>query len=609
VGELEQYQGAPNPSVGFLIDDIDFSGIGSVATLFDVEQIEVLRGPQGTRYGANALAGLVYVRSAEPTAEPAGEVRLTAGGDGALAGGFALGGPVSTDGRVRYRLSAHRHQSDGFRTNRFLGRADTNGRRESTLRAKLAWQTDNNWLLNFTGLMVDVDDGYDAFALDNGLTVLSDRPGQDAQLSYGAAFKAVWDGSDVVSFTTITTLADSDIDFSFDADWGNDESWAPFVYDFVSASTRQRRTLSQEFRVASSDNGGWLGGRVQWLAGLYLLRLTESLATRNAGEYFDPFFNFSLDVDTRITSRFQSVNAAAFGQLQIHAGDRGRWTVGVRLEDRGTDYQDSDGLDLGPDESMWGGELAYSQDLADNLSAYLSLAKGYKAGGFNLGLVPTGRREFQQESLWNLEAGLKSRSPDGRLMLNAAVFYNRRQDQQVRTSFQLVPNDPASFVFFTGNAARGETLGVEADLRWMPAPGWELYANLGIMRARFDRFVTDGADLSGRDQPHAPRYSVALGGSYRAGSGLFARLDLSRRDEFYFDVSHDEKSQPFQLLNARVGFESQSWTVALWARNLLNEDYAVRGFYFGNEPPDFPNTLYLRRGDPRQLGVTARFRF
>ena len=76
VGELEQYQGAPNPSVGLLIDDIDFSGIGTIATLFDMEQIEVLRGPQGTRYGANALAGLIYMRSAAPTAEFDGRVEF-----------------------------------------------------------------------------------------------------------------------------------------------------------------------------------------------------------------------------------------------------------------------------------------------------------------------------------------------------------------------------------------------------------------------------------------------------------------------------------------------------------------------------------------------------
>ena len=93
-GELEQYEGAPNPSVGFIIDDIDFSGIGSIATLFDLQQIEILRGPQGSRYGANALAGLVYVQSAEPTDAFSGTVRLGAGGDNALTAGMALGGPI-----------------------------------------------------------------------------------------------------------------------------------------------------------------------------------------------------------------------------------------------------------------------------------------------------------------------------------------------------------------------------------------------------------------------------------------------------------------------------------------------------------------------------------
>jgi len=87
VGELEQYEGAPNPSVGFLIDDIDFSGIGSIATLFDVQQIEVLRGPQGTRFGANALAGLVYVQSAEPSDEWSGNIRIGIADDDAFSGG------------------------------------------------------------------------------------------------------------------------------------------------------------------------------------------------------------------------------------------------------------------------------------------------------------------------------------------------------------------------------------------------------------------------------------------------------------------------------------------------------------------------------------------
>jgi iron complex outermembrane receptor protein len=607
VGELEQYQGAPNPSVGFMIDDIDFSGVGSVATLFDIQRIEVLRGPQGSRYGANALAGLVYVQSADPTDEFALAAELTTGDDGLLAAGLGWGGPLAGSEQLKYRVSAHRHDSDGFRVNPFLGRSDTNGRRETTLRGKLQWEPAGDWSVQLAGLFSDIDDGYDAFALDNSLTMLSDKPGQDAQRSVGGALRAQWTGP-AFSFTSITSTADSHMDFSFDADWGNPDSWAPFSYDFVSRNDRQRQTLSQEFRLASAAGAGPGNGRIQWLTGLYLLRLKETLATVNQGNYYDPFFDFGLTLDSMLNSRFESTNVALFGQLALAAGDRGRWTFGLRLEDRDTDYGDSDGLSLGPGESMVGGEIAYSHELSEAVMGYVALARGYKAGGFNLGLVPAGRREFQQEVLWNLEAGIKSSWWEDRVRFDATLFHNRRRDQQVRTSFQLVPNDPASFVFFTDNAAQGETTGLEADLRWLPNETWSVYANLGVLRARFDEFVTPQVDLGGRDQAHAPRYSVALGARYQHPSGLFARLDLSSRDAFYFDVSHNEKSQAFQLAHLRLGYEQDRWTTELWIRNMLDERYAVRGFYFGNEPPDFPNALYVRRGDPRSWGLTFRLR-
>ena len=139
VGELEQYQGAPNPSVGFLIDDVDFSGIGTVATLFDIGRVEVLRGPQGTRYGANALAGLIYVQSVEPTADFDARAEVSAGDDGMYAAGIAVGGALNDSESVLGRLSVHHHESNGFRDNTYLNRDDTNGRQETTLRGRLKW--------------------------------------------------------------------------------------------------------------------------------------------------------------------------------------------------------------------------------------------------------------------------------------------------------------------------------------------------------------------------------------------------------------------------------------------------------------------------------------
>jgi outer membrane receptor protein involved in Fe transport len=608
VGELAQYQGAPNPSVGFIVDDIDFSGIGTIATLFDIDHIEVLRGPQGTRYGANALAGLIYMQSTDPGDSFEGRVQLTAGDDDALGGGIALGGPIGEKG-AGYRLSAHHFQSNGFRTNPYLGRDDTNGRDETSLRGRFVWSAGDNWSFKLTGMYSDVDDGYDAFAIDNSLTVLSDKPGKDAQQSVGASFNIDWDGSSRFRITSISSIAKSEIDFSFDADWGNDDAWAPVLYDFVSLNDRERTSLNREIRIISKENGRVFGGSTDWLLGFYINRLDEDLATINQGEYFDPGFKFADSLDDRLDSEFEATSAAVFGQLEFNVSDAGRLSIGMRFERREVDYSDTNGLNLKPSENMVGGEIAYKHKFSDDITGFATLSRGYKGGGFNLGFVPPGRREFDQESMWNLETGIRASLADDRLIVGGSLFYNIREDQQVETSFQLNPNDPASFVFFTDNAAKGKTVGLEANVRWQQSDALELFANVGLLNAEFDEFVTPQVDASGRDQAHAPNYTFALGGVYRHDTGWFARVDISGKDRFYFDVSHNQVSKPYSVTNARLGYEADTWTAQLWLRNAFDERFAVRGFFFGNEPPLFPPTLYIRQGDPRQLGVTFERRF
>jgi outer membrane receptor protein involved in Fe transport len=412
VGELEQYQGAPNPSVGFLIDDIDFSGIGTIATLFDIDRVEVLRGPQGTRYGANALAGLIYMRSALPTAEFGGSARVMAGGDALAAAGVAFGGPMNASGTVAGRLSLHRHSSDGFRRNTYLGRSNTNGRDESTVRGRLRFARGDDWQVDVAAVFADVDNGYDAFALDNSYTMLSDEPGSDAQRSVGASVRIEYSGLGDKTLTSISSFAASDIDFGFDADWGNAESWAPVTYAYVSSNDRARGTLSQEFRLQADD----------WVAGLYAMRLDDELETVNRGDYFDPFYDWADSLDDRFKSDYAATNFAAFGQYDLEPSVRTRLSAGIRFERRTTEYIDSSGLETGPSETMWGGELTLSHDLGSSASGYVTVSKGYKAGGFNLGIVPDDRREFRAEELWNLELGIKASLLDDALRINAAFI-------------------------------------------------------------------------------------------------------------------------------------------------------------------------------------------
>ena len=189
------------------------------------------------------------------------------------------------------------------------------------------------------------------------------------------------------------------------------------------------------------------------------------------------------------------------------------------------------------------------------------------------------------------------------------LFYTRREHQQVATSFQLDPTDPLTFLYLTDNAASGEAWGLEASARRQATAQIELSSALSLMQSRYLDYEFGTRDLDGRTWAHAPAWKIAFAATWRHPAGWMARLDLSGEDGFYYDTSHDQHSDARLLTNLRAGFEAEHWSVEAWASNLFDERYPVRGFYFENEPPDFPETLYLRWGDPRQLGLTARYQF
>lgn len=599
IGELEQYEGAPNPSVGFLIDDIDFSGVGGVATLFDTEQIEVLRGPQGTRYGANALAGMIYVKSVAPTENFDIRAEALAGSDDARSAGVAFGGPVSEG--LGYRLAAQRYRSDGQRNNRFLGVGDTNDRDETTIRNKWRY-TGGRLRADLTAMYVDVDNGYDAWAIDSSRDTLSDKPGEDRQESVAGSLRLALDIFDSMELVSISSAANSDIRFSFDGDWGNDDSWGDFgPYDFFSDTDRERRTLTQELRLLSRPGQGLFAGRSDWLLGVYAAHLDESN---------DILDDFNGDVFRELDSDYDATNAALFAQVDTRLGARTTLSAGARLERRWADYRDSNGSDFDPTDTMPGGHVTLSFAPQPNSNLYATVARGYKAGGFNIGtVIPDERREYDPEYLWNYEVGMKSLWPRQGVFASIALFYSDRDDAQVSTSFQLDPTDPLSFVFFTDNAAEGHNYGLEGEFRWRFHRAWSVQASLGLLQTEFDDYATPTRSLDGRDQAHAPHYMYDVGLVYRDQRGFFGRVDVSGKDAFYYSDSHDQKSDAYTLVNAKVGYEARRWSAYLWGRNVFDEEYSLHGFYFANEPPDWQDKLYEQQADPAQFGVTFTYQY
>ncbi|MEQ1582109.1 MAG: TonB-dependent receptor [Steroidobacteraceae bacterium] len=616
IGEREQYEGAPNPSVGFLIDDIDFSGLGMPATLFDVARVEVLRGPQGTRYGANALAGLIAVHSADPGTLPGYAVDATLADFGTGSLGFTATAPVQSL-NSSWRFAVQRYRTGGFTHNTFLDR-NTNARDELTGRFKWRFTPSDATTIDATVLHANLDNGYDAFAIDNSRHTLSNRPGEDSQRATGASVRVVTTAWEPYTLTAIGSYADSKSINSFDADWGNAASWAPYTYDYYSSSSRDRSTANLELRLASPAAQG--PGAAAWLAGVYLLDLNEDGRDLLEGVYADPSDpSFDGTSDDALANRYDATNVAVFGQLDGFLSERWRWSAGMRLEQRTAHYRDS-GIwgggpqvtDLSARNRMLGGQVSLSFDLTTAASTYVSLSRGYKAGGFNLGAVPPGGRYFAPEYLWNVEAGIKSGILNGRGFVDGAVFYEARRNLQVRTGKQLDPANPGTYLFITDNLDRGYNLGMEGTIRYFVSPALEVGGSVGLLRTRASGGLDEnGVPVATREQAHAPEYQLGAYGTWRHASGFMVRADVNAQDNFYFDVpsDHNQQSPAYTTVNLKVGFEQPAWNVYAWVRNAFDTDYAVRGFYFYNEPPFVEKKLYTQPGDPRQLGVTFNWSF
>jgi iron complex outermembrane recepter protein len=614
IGELQQYQGAPNPSVGFLIDDIDFSGLGTAATLFDIDQIEVLHGPQGTLYGANALAGLIYMRSAAPADDFGGRVELDVGDYGTRTIGAVLTGPVA-DLDSAFRLAVQRYTSDGFFHNAYLD-SDTDRRDELTVRGRWRFEPDEALRIDLSLLRVQVNNGYDEWSIDNSRTTQSDQPGIDAQYSTGISARSAWSGWSKATLTTIATYADTAVNYGYDGDWGNPQLWAPYTYEYTEDQLRHRSTRSLELRLASPAAAHGLS----WLVGAYLSELRETLTDASAGTYLDPFApgddSVSLSV---LRSDYRARNGALYGQLDGDLGAHTRWSVGVRGERRTTGYSDSTtNLDapttynvFAPADDLWGGHLSLDYALDKDQHLYALLSRGYKAGGFNLSQgLTAGEKLFGPESDINLEAGDRITFAGGRLRSDWSVFYMERSSLQLLTGTQLVADNPDTFVYYTGNARSGYNTGLEGSLEWQASARLELGASLGLLHTQYRGFVQNGVTLPDRALPHAPAWQGALHAEWHDPRGPFARIDVTGMAGFYYDMPpNPTSSSPYGLVGGKFGWKQERFEAALWIRNALNKDYTVRGFYFGDEPPDFPNKLYTQLGDPRNFGVQVTVRF
>jgi iron complex outermembrane recepter protein len=617
IGERSQYagEGAPNFSVGFVVDDIELSGLGAGA-LTDMAQVEVFKGPQSAAFGPNALAGMVHMASTDPGPVASRSVAVEGGSDALLRYSAAINAPLGE--RLAFRLALQQARSNGFRDNRFLDKDDTNRRRETLLRLKGRYVGPGGLVLLGTLLRLDADNGYDMWSPDNNKDLFSyaDNPGVDHQETDAFSLRATWPLSRTSEVVAITGLSRTDLEYSFDGDWGNDVFWArqpygfdPEVegwnYDFFDRTLRRRDTFTQELRFLQKG----LPGSGEAVVGAYFKRTEEK--DRAVG------YLFGGDAGD-LRGRFEVEDAALYGQYALPLSERLYLRLNLRGDRNAIDYGGvtnggAEVVDFDVSEWLLGGKAALSYDWRPGRSFFGAVSRGFRAGGVNQHpFLAAESRPYDPEYILNFETGIRLVASHYRAGLT--LFHARRSDQQVSLSSQQDPGDPNSFFFFVANATSGHNSGLEFEGDYRLRPDLRLFGSLAYLKTQVDAYSFDLADgstqiLGDRAAAHAPEYTARLGAAYDAGEGIFGRIEWSASDEFYFSDSHDQVGQAYQLFNGSVGYHHGKWRLTLWGRNLLDERYAVRGFFFGLEPPDYPETLYLSYGDPRQVGLSAALDF
>ncbi len=641
IGERSEFTEPVNYSVGVIIDGIDFTGIALGASTFDIRQVEVLRGPQGTLYGANALAGLVNMISNNPTEVFYSQIK----GLVSEYGGRNISALISgtSQSKIGYRVGIKNAKSDGYVKNVYLNKDDTNNLDETIAKAKFTKTIDNtNLILNiFHG---DIDNGYDAFSLDNTRVTYSDNPGHDRQKTTATSLKIERDLQGNNRLEALISYAESDLNYAYDEDWSNtnicnntpcDSSIHGFDWWYSSFDSFKRdnknHTLDIRY-VYGSEN-------FPWVIGIY-----------NRGQDINLIRQYTY-LENDFKSSFDTKNSAIYGQFDGNITKKVKIIGGLRFEKRKADYTDNNApapegffcIEIYPrpesclfnnqysnSENFWGGKLSIQNKINERTMIYGLVSRGYKPGGINIdGKINQENLNYKSETMWNYETGIKTSLLNETLFLQASLFYQDREDVQTKQSLVTsiksgIEGDecPCTFTDYIGNAASGNNYGFELELLWVINNKLEVSSSLGILETEFKNFKSyshinaDPAngtffDLSGRDQSHAPNYQFNFLINYNFNENIFINFNIESKDEFYFSDRHGSKSDSYTLLNFLIGYKIKTWEINLFGKNLTDEDYQTRGFgSFGNDPRKFYITEpYNQYAAPRVIGVSGKKSF
>jgi iron complex outermembrane receptor protein len=614
-----------DPAAAFHIDGVYLGRPQSAgAAFYDLERVEVLRGPQGTLYGRNATAGAINLITNKPAKTRAGEANLTLGNYNLRNFEGMLNLPVSEQFALRAVLSST--QRNGFLNtagapNNFSKNRDDADNLSARVHGLLTFNADTRLLLT-----VDTSQNKGAGPGTVPLATYQNQRGSAQRTSLTNVNEGLRDDRSAgfsAEFTTLTGIGE----FTYlGAHRSFDRATLSSTNSTSSFTDSDFSQTSHELRLASSGQGD-----LSWLAGLYLYKEKGNIDAAFTNPALANQFGPGNPGVRFIQDPVNSTSNAVFGQATYRVNPSLRLTAGLRTT---SDEKSRDGrttnlagtfnspalvnkANVSYRQTTW--KLGADYDLSRSALAYANLATGYKAGGYFDGSNARGDNTYRPELLTSFEVGVKGRFLDNRLRLSAAIFNYDYKDLQI--SYVTVNPLSNQIGTITTNAARAKSTGLEVEAKLAVSDSGTVNIGLGLLNAKYKEFVFPAIagrpvaiDYAGKRLDQAPDATLSLGYTHDwvLDSGAAVTASFGTRFSSSYVLSNFAVAQPVQYtqksftrsdINLTYTAPREKWFVQAYARNLENKN-VMTGFAFSSLTG---SNVYL--SEPRTFGVRAGVKF
>jgi iron complex outermembrane receptor protein len=625
------------PSVAVVVDGVQQVNPAQFnQELFDIEQIEVFKGPQGAVYGRNAIGGAIVIRTKQPSDEFEGQIRAGVdNGPGYWVRG-GISGPVSDT--LKFRLAGSWYDTEGFLNNPFLGE-EADPVEDLSVRGTLLWEPSPSFSADLRGSLSRLRTqalyfNIVADANDTSLPIRVNNAGRNDRDMENVSLRLNWETeagtlSSVSSYDSLSEVLTGDaFDFLpipesfffnlFELIFGPGNG-----FDLNQSQFLKVEAISQEIRWTSPEDRPF-----RYIVGAYAIDTNRFISTGNMIDtgngvfpvFREPSTNPLNPQFTFLADRQDNFAWAVFGNFTYDISEKLRVDLGLRYDHdrrRNTTLTPTAFLPNVPGFPQGAtGEvrrksfddlqpkLILTWEPSPTLTVYGGYSRGFRSGGFNQtgvgavafanGIVGVGD-VFEAETAETLEVGARASFADRRLTLSANAYATRNENSYFFVF--LAANSTQNL----GNVPKSRISGFELEARARPFKGFELTGAFGYTNSRITEFPDPV--VVGNELPLVSRYTLNLGAQYRApigsGLGLLARADYRRTGRTWWEPYNTTSRDPIDLVNVRLGVEGKSWSLTGFAENLFDETYNA----------EFSPGGFVFKARPRRYGAELMFRF